>query len=722
MQTKTISFFSTKGGVGKTIISLNTAIKLAEKFKVLFIDFDLSAPQTTERLLENLKVKYALVDLLPLLKAFKEKEKDIANYLAKAEKLNFYFIPAIKKVRQAGAINAAAISDFLSLFQKENFDFIIIDTGSSLTDGLLTIFDNSNLMLIVLTPDVLSIYHTQWTLDTLQTLGFPLKMMRIVLNRAESKGAVSWQEIKVLLNTEAIAFVPSDGKTVGLAVNKGVPFVIGTPHARISAAVKELADKIASQKELYIPRTDLEKIRVKKEQIERKEESLWKRLGLEEVSNLAAQEEDEIVKLKKRIHQRLIEKLDLKRFPVEKITTDANLVKELKEQAEKIVSNLIAEETQGFIKSFEVRRKISHEIIDEALGLGPLEDLIADSTVTEIMVNNKNQVFVERSGKLELTTKKFTSNSQVRTIIERILAPLGRRIDESSPYVDARLPDGSRVNAIIPPLSLTGPTLTIRKFAKERYSMDDLIKRFGSLTEDMALFLEACVKVRKNILVSGGTGSGKTTFLNILSQYIPEEERIITIEDSAELKLHQSHWIRLESRPPNIEGRGAITISDLFRNTLRMRPDRIIVGEVRGIEVLDMLQAMNTGHDGSMSTIHANSTHDVLIRLDSMILMSGVELPIRAIREMISSAIDLIVHTSRLSDGSRRVMQITEVAGMLDEVHIDLKDIFSFKQEGVDSQHKVIGHFHSTGYIPSFYDDIISRGISLSRDIFAPQA
>ncbi|MCM8827619.1 MAG: CpaF family protein, partial [Candidatus Omnitrophica bacterium] len=396
-------------------------------------------------------------------------------------------------------------------------------------------------------------------------------------------------------------------------------------------------------------------------------------------------------------------------------------MKELREKAEKIVSNVITLEAGGFISSTEVRKKITKEIIDEALGLGPIEDLLRDPTVTEIMVNNKDQVYIERNGKLELTTKKFTGNEQVKIVIERILAPLGRRIDESVPYVDARLPDGSRVNAIIPPLSLTGPTLTIRKFSKERYTMDDLLKRFHSLTPDMAAFLEAAVKARKNILVSGGTGSGKTTFLNILSSYIPDNERIITIEDAAELKLHQTHWIRLEARPPNIEGKGEITIRDLFRNTLRMRPDRIIVGEVRGKEVLDMLQAMNTGHDGSMSTIHANSTHDVIIRLDSMILMTGVELPLRAIREMVSSAIDLIVHTARLPDGSRKVVQIAEVVGMLDETHINIQDIFIFRQTGLDEQGNVAGYFTPLGYIPSFYDEIRSKGIELSREIFVPK-
>jgi pilus assembly protein CpaF len=384
-----------------------------------------------------------------------------------------------------------------------------------------------------------------------------------------------------------------------------------------------------------------------------------------------------------------------------------------------MVSNFLAEEAGSFISSSEVRRKLVKEILDEALGLGPLEDLIADPTITDIMVNNKDEVYIERSGKIELTSKKFISNEQVKIIIERIIAPIGRRIDESVPMVDARLPDGSRVNAIIPPLSLTGPSLTIRKFRKERFKTEELVS-FKTLNVAMAEFIKACVVSRKNIIVSGGTGSGKTTILNVLSSFIPDSERIVTLEDAAELRLHQEHWIRLESRPPNIEGRGAISIRDLFRNTLRMRPDRIIIGECRGVETLDMLQAMNTGHDGSMTTIHANSTHDVLTRLDSMILMAGIELPIRAIREMIASAVDVIVHTARLSDGSRKILQITELAGMKDELHIDLRDIFVFKQVGIDSQGRVLGDFQASGYIPSFIEDIKRKGILLPDKLFTP--
>jgi pilus assembly protein CpaF len=433
------------------------------------------------------------------------------------------------------------------------------------------------------------------------------------------------------------------------------------------------------------------------------------------ISEESEKEEDEIIELKKRVHRKLIEKLDLKHLEID--MSDPAKANQIREKTERIISSALTEETGVFISSFEIRKKLVKEISDEALGLGPLEDLVADSEISDILVNNKNQIYIEKHGKIELSPKRFLSNDQVRQVIERIIAPLGRRIDESVPMVDARLPDGSRVNAIIPPLSLTGPTLTIRKFGRERLNIDDLL-RLNTLTEPIRDFLRACIAVRKNIIVSCGTGSGKTTVLNVLSAFIPPNERIITLEDAAELKLKQEHWVRLESRPPNVEGRGMITIRDLFRNSLRMRPDRIIIGECRGGETLDMLQAMNTGHDGSLTTIHANSTQDVLVRMDSMILMSGVELPIRAIREMIASAIDIIVHTARLSDGSRKIIQITELAGMKDEVHIELQDVFLFRQTGTDSEGRVIGNFRATGYLPSFLDEIKVKGIPLSEDVF----
>jgi pilus assembly protein CpaF len=332
------------------------------------------------------------------------------------------------------------------------------------------------------------------------------------------------------------------------------------------------------------------------------------------------------------------------------------------------------------------------------------------------MVNGAKQIYIERDGKLYLTGKTFSSDQAVMGVIERIIAPLGRRIDESSPLVDARLKDGSRVNAIIPPLAIKGPTITIRKFRKDKLSMDDLIKA-GTISPEMVEFLKVCVFFRKNILISGGTGSGKTTTLNALSEFIPNDERIITVEDAAELQLKQEHWVQLESRPPNIEGKGQITIRDLVRNCLRMRPDRIIVGECRGGEALDMLQAMNTGHDGSLTTVHANSPRDALSRIETMVLMAGIEIPVRAIREQISSAINILIHQSRFSDGSRKITHISEITGMEGDI-ITMQDIFLFKQQGYDENGRVLGEHVPTGFIPKFYDELRQRGIELDLSIF----
>lgn len=375
-------------------------------------------------------------------------------------------------------------------------------------------------------------------------------------------------------------------------------------------------------------------------------------------------------------------------------------------------------EREAVFLPFSERQIIANELMDDVLGLGPIEPLLRDESVTEVMVNGPKQVYVERGGKIYITDVRFRDDDHVMHIIDKIVSPLGRRVDESSPYVDARLMDGSRVNAIIPPLSLVGPTITIRKFSTNPYTVNDLM-RFGSLTPNMTKFLEAAVKGRLNIIISGGTGSGKTTLLNVLADYIPENERIITVEDAAELKLGQDHVVSLESRAVNIEGKGAITIRDLVRNCLRMRPDRIVVGEVRGGEALDMLQAMNTGHDGSLTTGHANSPRDMLARLETMVMMAGMELPLKAIRQQVASAIDLIVHGSRLRDGSRVITHITEVIAMEGDV-IQLQDIFLFEQTGVDSNGKVMGNHISTGITPKSYERIIAEGVRLDKEIFKP--
>src|SRR6202023_972039 len=412
--------------------------------------------------------------------------------------------------------------------------------------------------------------------------------------------------------------------------------------------------------------------------------------------------------LRSKVHTRLVEELAG--------NTDSAPPEVVRQRIAELVNEVTAE--QQMTLGREEKQRVAEIVINDVLGLGPLEELLENPDVTEIMVNGFSQIYIEQHGKITLSPVTFESNEQLMQVIDRIVSSIGRRVDESSPMVDARLKDGSRVNVIIPPLALRGPTVTIRKFAKEGLEVEDLV-RFGWITEDMIRFLEACVRGRLNVVVSGGTGSGKTTTLNILSSFIPGDERIVTIEDAAELQLRQEHVVTLETRPANVEGRGRITIRDLVINALRMRPDRIVIGECRGGEALDMLQAMNTGHDGSLTTLHANNARDAINRPEQMVSMAGAELPSPAIREQISSAINVIVQQSRLRDGSRKIIAVSEVLGLHGD-QVKVQDIFVFKQTGVSEDGKVQGYFTATGIIPKYFDHLQSSGEGVGKDIFTP--
>lgn len=409
--------------------------------------------------------------------------------------------------------------------------------------------------------------------------------------------------------------------------------------------------------------------------------------------------------LKSMVQNKLLAELDP--------SMDVSQTAEVRRTIEELFEHILAE--SNIVLSRPERRRLFEQIVAEILGLGPIEPLLSDSSITEIMVNGAKQIYVERAGKIHREPASFESDDHLMRIIDRIVAPLGRRIDESSPYVDARLPDGSRVNAVIPPISLVGPVLTIRKFSADPITVQQLID-FGTITPESVEFLKACVASRVNIIISGGTGSGKTTLLNVLSQYIPADERIVTIENAAELQMRQEHVVTLESRPPNIEGRGEVTIQNLVVNSLRMRPDRIIVGEIRAEEALDMLQAMNTGHEGSMTTAHSNSPRDTLARIETMTLMAGMDLPVRAIREQIASALELVVHLERMRDGTRKVTHIAEIQGMEGDV-ITMTDIFVYEQTGFEDG-RVIGRLRPTGLRPRFVDKIEQSGINLPASIF----
>ncbi|MCX5702213.1 MAG: ATPase, T2SS/T4P/T4SS family [Candidatus Omnitrophica bacterium] len=721
---QTISIFSTKGGVGRTFIATNLAVALAKKLKgkkILLLDLDVELPGDMAKLL-NLKPVKALADLIPDWQKGSYSSIHLRDYILHHPSSGIDFLPFT--LSPNGRLGAYLDDKFLSSMLNDlsgGYEFIIIDAGRAFSKLLIACFEQTNLILLVVNPDILSVSQAKEAMSILQSFCLPLAMMKAILNRAESLGGVAWREVKDALPCDIIARIPSEGRIIGSALNRQTPVILDSPRSRATMAINDLVNDLLTHSEFFISHQGLEKI-LADYPFAKEKESLKERAPRVESISFESRtvakkmtHTDKMDELKQLVHKRIIQQLDLTRM--DRVVDDAAKLENLRQRTKEAINSALTEEAGGLISSREERERIVKEIMDEALGLGPLEDLVADQGITDIMVNNKNQIYVERNGKLELSPKRFISDEQVRQIIERIIAPLGRRIDESVPMVDARLSDGSRVNAIIHPLSLTGPTLTIRKFGVERLKISDLEKLY-SLNDTMSEFLKCCVSARRNIIVSGGTGSGKTTVLNVLSEFIPDTERIITIEDAAELKLHHQHWVRLESRLPNIEGKGVITCRDLFSNSLRMRPDRIIIGECRGPESLDMLQAMNTGHDGSMTTLHANTTHDVLARLDSLILMSGIEIPLRAIREMIASAIDLIVHTARLSDGSRKIIQITEVTGMLDELHVGLKDIFIFRQMGIDEQGRFKGDFVPTGTVPTFFEEFQKRGIVISRDIF----
>jgi septum site-determining protein MinD len=600
-------------------------------------------------------------------------------------------MPIVSDVQQSRQVTPESLRRILDLARRL-FANIIVDAGplsGTLTTALL---DQSDAICVVADPTGDGLQRARFVLEYLRTLQIGRDAVLVCLGRVPPRAAITPEIAQNALQARVSAAIPEDPAPVLEAETRKQPVFLAAPRAAVSRELDRLVRDVASR-------------------------GLRVAQAVAKASEVAEAAQAQFRDVKARLHRRLISEIDLRKGEMD-YQKDPVKLAELRRRAEAKVEALVEEEAPE-ITDRGARLRVIKEVMDEALGLGPLEDLLADTAITEIMVNGAQKIYVERKGKLELSGVQFLSNDHLRLVIERIVAPIGRRVDEKVPMVDARLSDGSRVNAIIPPLALDGPALTIRKFAKSYLTVDDLVK-FGSLTQQMATLLAAAVRARQNIVVSGGTGSGKTTLLNLLASYIPSDERIVTVEDSAELRLAQDHVVRLESRPPNIEGEGAITIRDLVKNALRMRPDRIVIGECRGGETLDMLQAMNTGHDGSLTTVHANTPTDALSRIETMSLMSGLDLPARAIRDQIASAVHIILQQARLPDGSRRITHISEVLG-LSEQGFDVADVFLFKQTGLSPEGKVLGQYVPTGHVPRFVDKLSRRGIALPREIFLHQ-
>ncbi|WP_413559308.1 ATPase, T2SS/T4P/T4SS family [Bdellovibrio sp. HCB209] len=687
-----------KGGVGKSVFAANFACALMTELRtqVLLIDAD-SKSVGDQNVIMGLKPVKTLKELSTFQGSLNSQPM---NTLVTMHQSGLGYVGAVRGPEESLNISPDLLGKLMEFFSRA-FKFVVVDVGNDLGPAQMAVLQEATAIMIVTTPEVLVVTQTQRLVNELLSATFPKDMFQLVVNKASPTG-LSPQAISNQLQLPFLGIIPQDEATTMMALQKYQPFVISAPKTPLTASYFDLSRKLTGGV--------LQRLKT----LTRPKPTPPPSAEANQAAIAGANGMDPRTLLKIRVHNELIRTVDLKKLLTD-TKQDENKEKEVREKTKREITVIVDKEAPELVR--EERSKIIKEVLEEALGLGPLEDLLADNAVTEIMVNGFKKIFVEKSGKVSLSPVTFTSNDHLRRIIERIVTPLGRQINDSTPYVDARLKDGSRVNAVIEPLAIDGPALTIRKFKKGGITAEKYIE-YGSITKNMIDFLRICVENGLNVVISGGTGSGKTSLLNMLSSYIPSNERVITVEDAAELQLQQEHVVRLETRPASMEGNNAIHIRDLIKNALRMRPDRIIVGECRDGAALDMLQAMNTGHDGSMTTTHANSARECIARLETLSMMAGMELPVRAIREQIAGAVNLIVQISRQSDGSRKIMSITEVAGMQGDV-VTLAEIFRFKETGYDKNRKIQGVFQATGTIPSFIQKLSDKGVVIPREIFS---
>lgn len=728
---KIITFTGPKEGAGKTTLVLNLALGWAgiQKRPVLIVPLDPLARQEHSFYL-NIKKPVSVADIL---KTLGNTNIAVVGGLLRGKismsQWGVGVLPLGNTRTQVATMSPKILIPILSRLS-QTFD-IFLDVDSSFPMQAFA-FDISDKVFWVTNATRSHLNSTVQLFNDYKEQRYALDRISVICNAYDTPGSIPYEEMErvyqSLLGRNIDVFLPWDEGIMASSNRREVEIIVNPQ----SEWIKGLRLILAQIRDLHPAPKDWT-AEVSDEEFTQAAKEIWSPVlfnggetqGAE--SHFAPEGADnggEANKtklsfwddLKQKVHKDVVRTLEIERIV---ISDESSASEQTRKRVAAIVDDILQKQP-NLQFSREQRTRFSSELLDEILGLGPLENLMRDASVTEIMVNAFDKIFIEQKGKLTLTKYKFRNNEQVVQVIKRIVSPLGRRIDESVPLVDARLKDGSRVNAIIAPLAVSGPTLTIRRFSQKPFGPEDYF-RFGTISRECMDFLEKCVRIRKNIIVCGGTGTGKTTFLNALSGYISHNERIITVEDTAELRLQQPHWVSLESRPPNVEGKGAITIQDLVKNCLRMRPDRIVVGECRGGEALDMLQAMNTGHEGSLTTIHANTPRDGLSRLEAMCMQTGADLPIFAIREMISSAVNMIVQLSRFSDGSRKVTYITEMTGQKDGA-IQSVDLFRYVQTGVDDNGKVQGFFAPTGNLPSFFTDFKAKGVPLPEETFTKNA
>ncbi len=695
-----------KGGVGKSVFSANLAFAFLMEMRAPTLLVDLDAQSCGDQnVILGIREPRTMTDLCNFTGSITA--ATLPQVVSQHPGTNLGYVAAVKGSTDA-SLNVSPEQAVKQLETLSNmYRFIIVDVGYNMTPTQMAVIEKATALLVVTTPEPLAFNQTVRLMTDLMAASLPTDMLQVVVNKASATG-IAPATIGNQLRKPILGVIPQDDVTASASLQRSAPFVVSATRSPIAAAHFDVVRKLTGGLLQQLKAT------ARPQALKFKKEGPSQEASTSSRSKMPTNV-DPRTALKLTVHQELIKAMDLKKG-ITDTQGDPQKEAELRKKTNATISQLVDKEAPGMGR--EERAGIIEEVLNEALGLGPLEQLLEDPAVTEIMVNGHRRIYIEKNGKTQISPVTFTSNFHLRKVIERIVQPLGRQINESVPYVDARLKDGSRVNAVIEPLAIDGPAVTIRKFRKTPVTAETYVNEWKAITPNMMEFLRICVQNKLNIIISGGTGSGKTTLLNTLSGFIGADDRVVTIEDAAELQLKQDHVVRLETRPANMEGAGAVTIRDLVKNSLRMRPDRIVVGECRDGAALDMLSAMSTGHDGSMTTVHANNPKEAIGRLETLCMMAGMDLPAKAIREQIVGAVNLIIQIQRLSDGSRKIISISEVQGLQGDI-VTQQEVFRFVEKSFDKNRKIIGQFQATGLIPKFIEKFEKKGIVIPKTLFS---